>query len=356
MNILSQSLVLVIFISIKLTAFGVTKTAFASGDWKDDANWTSASYPNFDQTNGSDDLVIDITGGTPGKITLNDNFTLKNGTVLTVRGCDTLHITGNVVFSNGSFLEVEGCAVLIVDGNVQNKNNSNNIVIDGFFDIGGDFDGGTGSVISGSGTIDVAGTVTLSGSGTITTIVLPVDLLYFNAIFNTDKVDIRWSTASELNNNFFVIERSQDGYNWQEINRVTGSGNSSVIREYFEVDLEPLSGKSFYRLTQIDHNGQSQTFNIVPVENIEEGKVTFNIFPNPTSQYNISLFFQGFDSEEVLVVLRDMRGKEYYSKVTLIENPNEIQLLSVENNLPAGVYLITASSINELYSQKVTIK
>lgn len=346
------------FLVMLLTTFSIfsQNSAKTSGDWFTDANWSTGTHPDHNTTDNNDVLFIDIAGATPGAITVFDDFFLKGGTELTIRGCDTLRITGNVTFANNSVLDVEPCAVLIIEGNLLNKNNSNQINIDGGLTVEGNFSGGNGSVISGNGITDVIGTITLDGDGTITTSILPIELLEFSAIFNENKVDIFWSTASEINNEFFIIERSKDGYEWHEISSVSGAGNSSSIQEYYETDKEPLSGVSYYRLTQVDFDGNSETFNVVPVENIAGGLITFNIFPNPTTQDNINLSFNGFEDQEILVVVRDIQGKEYYSKVTVVENNDEIQLLSVDNILPAGVYLVTASSLNELYSQKVIIK
>ncbi len=346
------------FLTLLLSTFSMLgqNTAKTAGDWETDGNWSTGTHPDHNQTNNTDVLIIDIAGGTPGLITVNDDFFLKGGTDLTVKGCDTLIITGNATFANNSVLDVEPCAVLINKGNLLNNNNSDQINIDGALTVEGDFSGGNGSVISGAGTTDVIGTITLDGDGTITTSVLPIELLQFSAIFNKDQVDIFWSTASEINNEKFIIERSKDGFEWQEIISVSGAGNSSSIQEYYEIDQEPLSGVSYYRLTQIDFDGRSETFNVVPVENISGGMIAFNIFPNPTTQDNLNLTFQGFENQEILVVVRDIQGKEHYSKVTMVSAENEIQLFSVDNKLPKGMYLITASSMNQLYSQKVIIK
>ena len=357
MYFLSRCIIFLLLTSACCNVFGrTTRTATLSGDWKDASRWSTASAPAFNQTNNTDDIVIDIAGATPGVITLDDNFTLKTGTTLTIKGCDTLIITGDAVFSNGSFIQVDPCAKLIIQGNLENKNNSNNINIDGGLTVGGNYTGGNGSVISGSGTTNVIGSITLSGSGTITTDILPIELIEFTATFNEDRVDLYWSTASEINNEKFIIEKSKDGYTWQEVLMVAGAGNSSSIIEYYESDKEPLSGVSYYRLKQVDYDGKSETFNVVPVENIENGMIAFNIFPNPTTQENINLSFTGLENKEILVIVRDVQGKEYYSKVTIVNSSEEIQVLSVDQHLPSGIYLVTASSINELYSQKIIIK
>lgn len=92
------------------------------------------------------------------------------------------------------------------------------------------------------------------------------------------------------------------------------------------------------------------------IQYLKKGETAFNIFPNPTRQENVNLSFKGFENEIVLVVVRDIQGKEHYSKVTVVEENDEIQLLLIDSVLPKGIYLVTASSMNQLYSQKVIIK
>ncbi|NQX98097.1 MAG: hypothetical protein HRT73_09495, partial [Flavobacteriales bacterium] len=89
---------------------------------------------------------------------------------------------------------------------------------------------------------------------------LPITLLSFEATANEDKVDLKWSTSTEINNGFFTIERSADAKNWEEIVTTNGAGNSNQTIEYFETDYEPLEGVSYYRLKQTDFNGQYEYF------------------------------------------------------------------------------------------------
>lgn len=111
--------------------------------------------------------------------------------------------------------------------------------------------------------------------------VLPIKLITFNALHNNNKVDISWSTASEINNDFFTIERSSDMTNWEIIGKVDGAGNSNQFLQYEYVDYNPMSGVSYYRLKQTDFDGQFEYFSPVAVRNIEN--VEISLFPNPNN-------------------------------------------------------------------------
>lgn len=88
----------------------------------------------------------------------------------------------------------------------------------------------------------------------------PVELNSFNVNTSGQFTIISWSTALEINNDFFTIERSSDGRNFHKIGKVEGKGDYSGITEYQFEDRAPLRGTSFYRLTQTDFDGTSKTF------------------------------------------------------------------------------------------------
>jgi len=116
-----------------------------------------------------------------------------------------------------------------------------------------------------------SGTVTfnLEGGGSIiceyTEGVLPVELISFNAKAETNAIALNWQTASELNNDYFVLERSVDGRNFSEVTMVKGEGTSAVINEYRAMDNNPYKGVNYYRLRQVDFDGAEAFSNVVQV-------------------------------------------------------------------------------------------
>jgi hypothetical protein len=219
--------------------------------------------------------------------------------------------------------------------------------------------GNSGDVTS---TTNVGGFNTKFTFGSISSLQnpLPIELLSFEAIANSNHVDLKWSTASETNNSHFIVERSSNGKSWKEVVKVNGAGNSSQLLEYFEVDQKPLKGISYYRLKQVDFNGAYTYSRIVPVYFIAStsGSEGIVVYPNPVyrEQKNINIQLNEFEGKEVLVVLRDLNGKEFYSKLMITESNNQIIGIPIDNTLAKGVYLITATSENKLYSKKVIVK
>ncbi len=206
----------------------------------------------------------------------------------------------------------------------------------------------------------VTGNTDLYAQGLNPTIVpvLPIELVSFEANINEDRVDLRWITASEINNDFFTIERSTDAKIWEEVITTNGAGNSNQLLEYFETDYEPIVGISYYRLKQTDFNGEYTYSNIVPVRyEVSTVGGNINLFPSPISVgETLNIEFKDIFESELLVVLRDIKGKEFYSKVIVNIEDGKLIGVPIEKEIPAGIYLITASSENQMYSQKLIIK
>lgn len=94
---------------------------------------------------------------------------------------------------------------------------------------------------------------------------LPIHLLSFTGEKVRDDVRLRWSTATEENNDYFTILRSKDGVNFEEVTRVPGSGTSESVREYEEYDRHPYAGLNYYRLLQTDYDGTTSSSETIVV-------------------------------------------------------------------------------------------
>lgn len=185
---------------------------------------------------------------------------------------------------------------------------------------------------------------------------LPVELLSFNAIYNDKKVDLTWTTATEINNDYFTIEKTKDGSTFETVSTVDGSGNSSSIIEYSDKDYAPYEGLSYYRLAQTDFNGEKHYSALVPV-NYTMSDDGFTIYPNPASDASSVVMNLSFnEGQEVLVVVRDIQGKEFYSKVIVTTQNNELIAVDPEHKIAAGVYIVIATSENKIFSKKLIIK
>ena len=187
---------------------------------------------------------------------------------------------------------------------------------------------------------------------------LPIELLSFEAKVNNNQVDISWSTASETNSDHFTVERSADGIKFETIARVKGAGNSHSVINYEILDLNPLERVSYYRLKQNDFDGKYVYSNIVSIEYIKNESALIKVFPNPLqvgSLLNVEVSGK-IDNKEVLIVVIDIAGREYYSKVVVLED--DVNIIAIDNyeKLLPGVYFVTGSVNNKLYHRKLVVK
>lgn len=147
--------------------------------------------------------------------------------------------------------------------------------------------GGTVMGVLPSGTITATNVSTFSPftlASTTTANPLPIDLLYFNARPNGKVVDLTWATASEKNNDYFTVERSRDGVRFDPVLQVSGAGTSTERLQYFDTDIRPLPGVSYYRLRQTDFDGAFSFSSVVAVQMPFDDK-EFAVYPNPAQDH-----------------------------------------------------------------------
>ncbi|MFI5205091.1 MAG: T9SS type A sorting domain-containing protein [Flavobacteriales bacterium] len=179
---------------------------------------------------------------------------------------------------------------------------------------------------------------------TYNTCVLPIELRSFDATCNNGKVNLTWETASQLNNDFFTVERTSDGIKYETIGAVTGEGNGNQPRYYSFVDANPLEGTAYYMLKQTDIDGRSEKLSSVAV-NCDD-VVEFTVYPNPgTGIFSL----EGAQKNNELVITDVLGQIVFQTKIT-----GEKTQLDLSNQLN-GVYFVQIISKNGLASRKVII-
>ena len=273
---------------------------------------------------------LDATGG--------DNITVRNGGELLVIGSYQMN-------GGGIQLGVEGGSLVRVQGDIESSNGGNTIEVDDNSGIAvdGDFIGTTPPAVT-VGTGD--GTDCTAGSGCCgdpaacgTATVLPVSLISFSHTQNDDVIILSWSTASELNNDFFTIERSFDGVNFNEICTVRGSGTTNEQSTYSHSDRVPFSNTDqvYYRLSQTDFDGTHEILGIIAAS-ISSLDVRLKIVPNPVT--STSSFELSGAPQNAVWSIYSMTGSSIYSGQ--LDSSGEI---SVEGMAP-GTYVLKVGGIN----------
>ncbi|MBN8703605.1 MAG: hypothetical protein J0M08_11100 [Bacteroidetes bacterium] len=184
---------------------------------------------------------------------------------------------------------------------------------------------------------------------------LPIELLSFDAKLNSDVVDVEWETATEINCDYFIVEKTIDGDNFEFVSKVAGAGNSFSVQKYSTVDTNPYDGVSYYRLKQVDFDGSFTYSNLVAVEVLINSG--FSVYPNPYMSGSLKIKFESeLDKEELLVIVYSNTGAEMYSKVVVVKKENNyLAVLDLENRLAPGLYHIVGASKHTTKSQRLVI-
>jgi hypothetical protein len=167
-------------------------------------------------------------------------------------------------------------------------------------------------------------------------LVVPVELVSFDVSKVKSNALVEWTTASELNNSHFEIERSEDGTEFEKIGEVEGSGDSNRLLNYNFVDRNPAKGYNYYRLQQVDFDGRTTTSEIkfVSFEDFSEERDSYSVYPNPTTEY---LFVKGL-LEGDRIQLFNLTG------ALLLEMDASTTQQIFVGDLESGTYLMSAIS------------
>ncbi len=235
-----------------------------------------------------------------------------------------------------------------------------------------------GSGVTGSGTVTQTG---LSGSNTLSVRIcvdsntassgeshtidnvsvpeagvslLPVELLYFEAVEAEKKVTLNWSTAIEINNEKFEIEHSSDGRHFEKLMEVTGKGSTELMSKYSVIHEQPAFGNNYYRLKQIDFDGKYEYSEIemvvLEINDTRHG----NFYPNPNNFGIVFLDYSAHRNSSIELSIYDVTGKYISGQRIEVAKGENLVSYNIES-LPEGVYLIGVKDEFNAVLQKLVI-
>ncbi len=355
-----------------------------TGNWETAGTWTKQhawmANPPLGATVGGS-FIANVYG----YITRNGNLTFNGGSKLNVY--DTLVVMGN--FSVASSVEVHPGGVLIVIGNFTstssggNKliNNGDVVVIGNFSHSGGNITTNDQVYVFGSHSFGWGANVDgigYNGSNTATmgnelsteqeladnnsalasflvnglgytSAVLPITLTSFEANLSGKNVIIKWITSSEIDFDYFQIERSIDAENFEPIATVYGEGSMDSGHTYFIQDNTPLSGRSYYRLKAVDLDESFEYFGMQRIDNDVDKKIA--VYPNPLrgEVLNVNANFEV--NVAATVQITNNAGKILYQS----ESNSPMNALQIGSNIGRGIYIVRFIYQNQVYTQRLII-
>jgi len=319
------------------------------------------------------DVAVDASGNVYFSDTGNDVIRKVNtsGIISTIAGNGTTGFSGDGGLATAAELNFPRGVAVDASGNVYIADASNNRIrkvnTSGIISTiagngGGGFsgDGGlaTAAALNGPAgvAVDASGHIYISDANNYrvrelkSTTALPIELLYFKALLiDENQVLCKWATATEINNDYFTVEKTQDGVNYQFVAKVKGAGNSTTTLNYSIIDPAPYSGTSYYRLKQTDFDGNYVYSNLEPVNVPTIALIT--IYPNPSSGY-VQFSIGSNEDGMVQIQVIDVLGRILLNKQQMIAKGITQNRLDV-STFASGTYLlkITNGKLEETEKQ-----
>jgi hypothetical protein len=183
---------------------------------------------------------------------------------------------------------------------------------------------------------------------------LPIELISFDVQKNENVVIANWITVTEHNNDYFTLEKSKDGVNWELVSVIDGAGNSTSVLNYSKTDSKPYHGTSYYRLKQTDYDGHSTTSAIKSVFFAEDVDLDFDIVPNPSNQDGgFALNFNTVADElDFGLLIMDLTGKVVYQKTVKSVDSK----ININEILAKGMYVLQLKNADKTFTKKLIVK
>lgn len=184
---------------------------------------------------------------------------------------------------------------------------------------------------------------------------LPIELLSFTGEVQAEGNNLKWVTASEINNDYFTVERSSDGAQFEALTFVTGAGTTSILSSYEFLDKAAPSGLSYYRIKQTDFDGTYAYTYVITLTRGESTQINLlNMFPQPATDFVNIAVSSPSDSESTIVIYNAI-GSVVYSETYHMQiglNEFDIEL----NNLADGLYLLNITSGDVTINEKLIVE
>jgi len=186
---------------------------------------------------------------------------------------------------------------------------------------------------------------------------LPVNFLSFTATAETADVLLNWATAQEENSDHFEIERSSDNSNFVSLGQVTAAHNSSLQTNYSYTDASPANGNNYYRLKEVDLDGQSIYSKVVSVNFGGTQQKVVTVYPNPAHE-SFQLQFKNMQTGRYEMSLLSPVGQVIQSRSIQVNNPaNYAEVVPLNSGLAQGTYIIRlVDQQQHVFISKVVIR
>lgn len=306
-------------------------------------------------------LTFNLTAGTVGNVTISTYPTAANNTPLPTTPMNVTNVNSSIGDNSANTVDrfwqidkdgISGTATITFTAAAGEVGTITSLQAQSWDGVGARWNAPLPSQTNTANTATVPGVV-LNGSSpwamSGNSSPLPVELLSFKAEVNDDHVDLKWSTTSETNNDFFTLEKSNDDVNWEILGTMIGQGTTNMLTAYKYTDEKPYNGNNYYKLKQTDFDGSTDDLGIVTVD--------FSLGENiivVSNQNNSGILLQvnkcNYDLD---VNIFDVSGRLISERIIKTgTSQEEIEMRSINGS---GLYIVNISGGKNIITKKVFI-
>ncbi|MDG1334035.1 MAG: T9SS type A sorting domain-containing protein [Crocinitomicaceae bacterium] len=194
---------------------------------------------------------------------------------------------------------------------------------------------------------------TLTSGASLDCTVLPIELSIFEAEYSPEArgTDIYWKTETEKDNDYFIVEKSRDGTNFEKLFRVEGAGNSSDPIDYFAFDPNVEPGYTYYRLKQVDINGDFEYSEVISIHALSDDLDKMTLTPNPASS-TTEVFFNNYKQESATLSIMNAQGIVVMQEEIACAKGGNTVTLDLKD-YRGGIYFVSIITDNKTYTGKL---
>ncbi len=297
----------------------------------------------------------------PGNLNTGDNVYVKHfisSAVMTLSGTPSVLIfnggrwdlTGGNMDINAGSWTINSGGTLAVKGGTLTSGGFTTFLVNGKLELVDLINNGA---ITGSGLISYTGSIT--NNATIDPLsTLPVELIDFSVSTNSNSVDVKWSTASEINSDYYTVMRSKDAVHFESVGTIQASENSASMIIYNFTDHSPLPGITYYQLIETDKDGSTQQSKVTALDFNATSNLIIHSYSNPVEE-EAQLFFPSSAEGMFKINISNAYGLSVYS-ASGVALSGENKLFLSMHEYSGGLYLITLTDADERTSTVRIVK
>jgi hypothetical protein len=319
-----------------LKAVAVTRISVASGNWTTAATWNPAGAPAC-----GDSLII--SPNTTVNINNQQNYNSCVAPLkIIIYGTLKFNLGSKLSLPCGSYIIVHTGGLIIADVGLANSN---------LIEIC--------NVVCWNSNAPLPGPACIPITSPICGGLLPIGLSGFRAeACSSNRICLSWETESEINNDHFIIERSNDAANFEKLVLIPSSakdGNSNQKLSYAYIDEAPQAGMNYYRLVQVDKNFSERNSNITAIQYLKDENISVLIYPS-CNEGEFTLVAGGNPKGQIRLLIQDAIGTIVFDELYVIDGKNNVIKVSPGPRFHPGIYYCSVQLDEKTSHSRIVVK